>query len=273
MKTIKTVLSLIIIVFFTSCEDVIDVDLKTETPKLVIDASIDWVKNTTGNEQKIKLSTTTGYYDETFPTVSGANVIVTNSTGMIFNFIENSDTGEYICSDFQPVIGETYTLTIALNGETYTATEKMISVPNIENNINQDNSGGIAGDEIGITAYFQDNSTQENYYLSSFKPNNSPFPEYQLDDDNFFQGNLIPIYYSNEDLSSGNIVNIRVYGISKKYFDYFNKLIIASGNDGSPFQSTPTAVRGNIINQTNFDNFAFGYFRLCEVDVRDYTLQ
>ncbi|MCO6175919.1 DUF4249 domain-containing protein [Flavobacterium sp. NRK F10] len=273
MKIIKSILTLILIVSLTACEEVIDVDLDTEAPRLVIDASIDWIKGTAGDQQKIKLTTTTGYYEESFPIVSGAVVFVSNSTGTIFNFIENSGTGEYICTDFQPVIGETYTLTITLNGETYSATETMKSVPFIESTIEQDNTGGIAGDEISITAKFQDDDTQENYYLSSFKPNFAPFPEYQLDDDEFFQGNLIPIYYSNEDLNAGNIVDIKLYGISKQYFDYFNKLMIASGGDGSPFQSTPTAVRGNIINQTSFNNFAFGYFRLSEVDIRQYTIQ
>lgn len=273
MRIAIKILILTIGLFLTSCEDVIDVDLDTAAPRLVIDASIDWERNTIGNEQKIKLSTTTGYYSNEFPIVSGATITVSNSTGNIFNFIETSIAGEYICTDFIPEIGETYTLTINLNGEIYTAMETLIETANIEDNIVQSNSGGITGDEIEITYYYQDNVNEENYYLHRTITPHVAFPEFRAGNDEFSQGNLISESYSNEDLNIGDNVNIKLYGISRRYYEYFNKLILASGGDTGPFPSTPVAVRGNIINQTNFNNFAFGYFRLCEVDVKDYTLQ
>ena len=43
-------------IHFISCNDVIDVDVPTATPRLVIEASLDWEKGTVGNEQTIKLS-------------------------------------------------------------------------------------------------------------------------------------------------------------------------------------------------------------------------
>jgi hypothetical protein len=256
-----------------SCEHVIDLDLDTAEPRLVIDASIDWLKNTTGNDQKIKLSMTTDYYNEEFPIVSDATVTVSNSSNTVFNFVENTGTGEYVCNNFQPVIGETYTLKVILNGETYTATEKMMSVVKIEDNIDQNNEGGIAGDEIEITYYYQDDGSQLNYYLYSNKIPQVAFPQYEVEDDDDTQGGLTPVYFSHEDLKPGDIVNIKLYGISKRYYEYFRKLLNASGSSGNPFSTTPTDVRGNIINQTNSDNFAYGYFRLSEVALRDYTIQ
>lgn len=144
MKILKKILILTIGVFLVACEDVIIVDLDTAAPRLVIDASIDWVKNSVGNEQKVILSTTTGYYSNEFPTVLGANITVVNSLGVIFNFTEETpNTGEYACSNFEPVIGETYTLTIALNGETYTATETLMATPVIEDTFEQNNAEGF----------------------------------------------------------------------------------------------------------------------------------
>ncbi|MBX3239789.1 MAG: DUF4249 domain-containing protein [Chitinophagaceae bacterium] len=273
MKILKNYLTIVICLFFISCEKVVKVDLDTAPPKLVIDASIDWKKNTIGNDQKIKLSATTAYYSEEFPMVSGANVVVTNSTNTSFEFIENSGTGEYICSNFQPVIGETYTLTISLNGDTYTATETLVAVPEIEDNIEQNNTGGMAGDEVEITYYYQDDASQENYYLYSNKIPQVAFPQYSVENDENSQGGLIPVYYSHKDFKVGDIVNIKLYGISKRYYDYFRKLLNASGNDDGPFATTPTAVRGNIVNQTRNENFAYGYFRLSEVAIRDYIIK
>jgi hypothetical protein len=48
---------------------------------------------------------------------------------------------------------------------------------------------------------------------------------------------------------------------------------IAGTNGGSPFQTPPATVRGNIVNQTNFNNFALGFFRLSETDTMSYTVE
>lgn len=271
MKTFITCLIALSSLCLISCEEIIELDLKTEAPRLVIDASIDWVKNTSGHEQKIKLSTTTGYYSREFPTVSGAEIDVTNSSNTKFEFIENPGTGEYICTRFQPVIGETYTLNVSLNGETYTATETLISVPNIEKNIAQKKTAGTTDNELEITYYYQDDGAQRNNYLTSVKNPHVVFPEYVTLDDENNQGNLVPVDYFNEDLKSGDILQIKLYGIPRRYFEYFGKLLSVS--DGSPFPTVPVGVRGNITNQTNITNYAFGYFRLSEVDVRNYTVQ
>lgn len=272
MRIVLKFLIVIIGLFFTGCEDTIHVDLKTTLPRLVIDASINWEKSTSGNEQKIKLTTTTGYYETTFPVVSGATITVTNSANTVFNFIENSGTGEYICTNFVPVIGETYTLTVISNGQTYTATETLVNVPKIEDNILQNNKGGFAGDEVEITYYYQDNVAQENYYLFGVKTDHVAFTEYEAENDENTQGNLMSEQYSHKDLKPGDVANIKLYGISKRYYSYFKKILLASGSD-NPFASTPAAVRGNIINQTDSNNFAFGYFRLSEVDSKNYTIQ
>lgn len=48
---------------------------------------------------------------------------------------------------------------------------------------------------------------------------------------------------------------------------------VAGSSGGGPFQSPPTTVKGNIKNQSNFDNYPLGYFRLSEADVKSYTIQ
>ena len=67
--------SLLFVLFFSSCEDVVNLDLETADPKLVIDAEIIWKKGTSGNEQTIKISKTAPYYNNTTPKVSGARVL------------------------------------------------------------------------------------------------------------------------------------------------------------------------------------------------------
>jgi hypothetical protein len=75
-------------------------------------------------------------------------------------------------------------------------------------------------------------------------------------------------------LEAGQETTIAIHGISQQYFNYMRILLtIAGSGGGGPFEAPPTTVRGNIVNQDNFDNFALGYFRLSEQDVVDYTIQ
>jgi len=273
MKLIQKIIIISAALFVTGCEKVTTVDLKTAAPRLVIDASIDWVKNTAGNKQKIVLSTTTGYYSPEFPGVSGAVITVTNPSNTVFEFVETPGTGEYICNNFLPVIGQTYNLKIVLNGQTYTASETFTAVAKIEDNIDQNNKGGETGDEIEVTFYYKDDANQVNSYLNSVTQPYTAFPELEVEDDEHTNGNLMQESYSHEKLKPGDKVDIKLYGISKGYYNYMFKLIQASGNDGNPFPTTPGAVRGNIINQTDSKNYAFGYFRLAEVDIKSYTIK
>ena len=273
MKLFQKMLPLAAVLLLAGCEDVITVDLDTAAPRLVIDASIDWVKDTPGNEQKITLSTTTGYYSADFPSVSGAAVTVTDASATVFEFVETPGTGEYVCVNFLPVIGQTYDLKIVLNGQTYTASETLTPVPEIEDAIDQDDKGGDTGDEIEITFHYQDDAGQANYYLNSVTQPYTPFPELEVEDDEHTNGNRMQESYSSEDLKPGDQIDIRLYGISKNYYNYMYRLIAASGNDGSPFPTIPSAVRGNIVNQTDGKNYAFGYFRLSEVDLKSYTVK
>jgi hypothetical protein len=48
---------------------------------------------------------------------------------------------------------------------------------------------------------------------------------------------------------------------------------IAGSTGGSPFQSPPATVRGNIINTTSPNNFPLGYFSISEADTKIYTIE
>ncbi|OBX21363.1 uncharacterized protein DUF4249 [Gelidibacter algens] len=274
MKKILIILSLIA---FVSCEDVITVDLETEAPRLVIDANINWEKGTSGATQTILLSLSHGYYDNTIPKVSGATVYVTNSENSVFDFIEEPATdlnsGRYTCENFVPVLGETYTLTVIHKGQTYRSTEKLMATPDITS-VEQRSDLGLNNDEIGIKVFWNDIPNERNYYLVRFESVANAFPEYTIIDDRYNQGNVMNELYGDEDLEVGNTVNIILYGISERYSNYMGILIAAStGGGGGPFQVTPSAVKGNIVNQTNTKDYAYGYFRLGETDTLPYEIQ
>lgn len=272
MKRFITYFILAISFAFISCEEVVNVDLNSSEPKLVIDASIKWEKGTPGNEQTIRLTTTGDYFNNTVPVANGAIIIITDSNNTVFNFIEDGITGNYKCSNFNPVINGIYTLSVTYNGHTYTATDKLYPVPTIttiEQGLN-----GISGNEIELKFNFQDNGAEENFYMEEYKVPFRPFPLLGVFNDEFTNGNEMFSLIIDEDLAAGQNINFTLHGISERYHNYMNILIgISGGLSNGPFSTPPATVRGNIINQTNPSDYPLGYFRLSEVDVRNYAVQ
>lgn len=280
-NSIVTFLLAVVITTFMSCEDKIDVDVPEAAPRLVIEASLDWEKGTTGNNQTIKLSTSTPYFNRTLNTsVIGATVRVTNNnSNTVYNFTDQND-GTYTINNFVPVLNDSYTLAVIYNGETYTATEKMISVSPIISTT-QSLEGGFNDEVLDVKIVFEDPADEENYYMIRAKEEGDLFPEIGTQSDEFSNGNTQEEFFEKErdnddatkEYNPGDVVNIKLYGISKRYYNYISLLIEQYESAGNPFSAIPAEVRGNCINQTNEANYAFGYFRVTEFDQVTYTFQ
>ncbi len=257
-----------------SCTEVVDIPLDTASPRLVIEASINWQKGTFGTDQKIKLSTTTDFYTNTIPAVSNAVVTVKNSTNVIFNFIETPNTGIYICSNFAPVLNETYNLTIISNGKTYTATEVLKPVAPILD-FTQELIQGFGGEVINVKTNYIDPAATEDFYLFNYKTPNTVKTDAYVSDDKFYNGNAFFSNVFDDNLKIGDLIVVSHSGISRQYYEYLNILLNLAGNQGGggPFQAPPVTVRGNILNTTNSEEFPFGYFNLSETDVKEYTVK
>lgn len=272
----KKIIFLLAILLIVSCEDKVNVALDTANPKLVIDATILWQKGTSGSNQTIKLSTTTDYYSNVIPTVSGATVYVqdiSSALTIIFPFTETPNTGEYVCNSFVPVINHDYLLTVTYSGQTYKSAEKFLATPTIDT-VQQNTVQGFSGDVIQVKFFYQDNGLEDNNYLIGVKNSTKAVPEFVVLKDKFFQGNQMFGFYTDDKLKAGDQLFFSLQGISTRYFNYMEKLLnIAGSGGGSPFATPPATLRGNIINQTDENNYPLGYFHLSEIDTRNYVVQ
>lgn len=281
MKYIFLYRYLIISLMLFSCTDVIDVDVPYGGPRMVIEASLDWEKGTLGNEQSIKLSEMTPYFDDVSTNVvKGAFVKVTNdNNGKFVQFIDQND-GNYSTSNFIPIINQSYTLEVNYNGETYIAKEILTPVVDIEK-VDQSTENGFDKDVIEVNIYFNDPVEYENYYFIKFQERKDLLPILVDVSDEFTNGNKMHVFFekfenketNEKELLPGDIVDIELYGISKMYFNYIRLLIEQNGTRGDPFSTTPAPLRGNCTNPDNTDNYAWGYFRLTEVDRTTYIIK
>lgn len=279
MKLANTFLILMLVVL-SSCEEIIEVDLQDEAPRLVIEASINWGKGTTGNDQLIKLNRSTPFFETgSITAVEGAIVSVTNdSTDDVFVFADTGE-GNYTTSEFIPILNDTYTLEVIHDGETYTASEALVSVAPI-NEIRQSIEGGFNDEIIDLNLYFDDPVNEENFYFSKLLRDGDTFTELNTLSDRFIDGNEVFIIFEKDGDSDndseflpGDVVKIELLGVSEQFYCFMEILIEQYYGGGDPFSSTAAEIRGNCINLTNEANYAYGYFRLSEADIITYTVE
>ena len=270
---ICTKLLIVQLMLLVSCTDVVDVEVPNGGDRLVIEASIEWEKGTTGQTQSIFLSTSATYFEQNKNTpVIGATVIVTkDNDGSQFLFEDQND-GVYITNDFVPELGQSYSLEIKYNGNTYEASEVLKGVEAIEE-IEQIIDSGLEEDEIGLNVYFNDPGGIANFYLGEFTSPNDPLVVLEVENDDFTDGNQNMLNYDAESLMPGDTVKIELQGISESYFNYMELLIDQAGGDFSPFPTTPVQLKGNCININNNTEEVLGFFRLSEVVKEEYVLK
>lgn len=267
------IIPVLLFFIFISCEKVVDIDVPSIEPKLIIDASFnvffDKLPVTANTVVKLKLSA--DYFDDGIPTVSNATVFLTNLTNnTIINFSDvNSDGNYQPTNSFIPADDTEYELTVIYNNETYKGkATKIKSTP--FTNVVQGDETLFSGKETELKIDFKDLGPEENFYLFDFSNN-----LYSLIEDRFFNNTdyNFSFFYGEDDIELPNTVSLKMSGVSKDYYTYFRVLLSQSGqNSGGPFETVPSSLLGNMINQTNENNFPLGYFHISETDTFTITL-
>lgn len=274
MKKIMHKYIVIIILFLlNSCTEIIDVEVPNGGERLVVEASILWQRGTQGNNQQIKLSKSTGFFDtDKFNPATGANVTVTNlNTNEVFLFTDEGN-GVYETQTFVPIINNTYELNINYDQKTYTAVENLIEGPEITRVEQKIVNSVFNGEELSVLAYYQDKENVENFYLAEYKNSRFPLIDLEPTDDENFDGNENFAEYDGETLEVGDVVTLTLHGISSNYF-YYIDLLSSQQQTGGVFQTTPVRLKGNCINPNDLSEEVLGFFRLNQFDRVEHIVQ
>ena len=265
--------TILTVLLFSNCEKVVDIDVPTIEPKLIIDASFEVLFNESPVKANVvvKLKLSTDYFDDTIPTVSDAIVFLTNTAdNAVINFSDVNLNGNFTpIINFIPKDAIAYELTVIYKNEIYKGNATKVKSTKIDSAIQGDETL-FSGKEIEVKVAFKDNADNENYYLFNFT-NNLFLPL----EDRFFNGTNynFSFFYQEEEIEVPTNVTVIMSGITKDYFTYFRILQNQSGTSGGgPFQSVPSSLLGNIINTTNEANFPLGYFHISETDTINLDL-
>lgn len=249
MKNIIYYLSAGIILAFTSCKDVINLNLDNAEPQIVIEANV--VNNQ--NFQIVKISKTKKFTDNnTSDPLSGATVIIKEDGGGSYNFTQLSP-GVYKSGFFIGKPGFKYSVQVSVNGKTYSAISTMPQVVALDS-LTVTQLSFFSKKNKFVQVNFKDPVNIKNQYNYVIAVNDSLRNAYYVDEDRFNDGKVVKntLFTSNPDLKAGDIVKVDFQCIDYNTYRYFFAITQISGNGGPPTApSNPP---------TNFDNGALGYF-------------
>jgi hypothetical protein len=240
--------------FFSSCEKVIDVDIKESPSQLVIEGNI----RDGDTDGMIKISRSVAYTDQnTYPAVTNADITVTDDQGNSWHPEQRDVPGEY----YWRMVGEpgrTYTMNVSVEGKQYTAKSTMPQPVKLD-------SIGITlltfGDEERkvVAAYFKDPAGVKNQYRYLLYVNGKLTKRVYANNDRLTDGNDIKeqLFYQddedNEEIDSGDFVEVQMQCIDNPVFKYWLTLADQAQN-GPGGGVTP----GNP--PSNITGGALGYF-------------
>jgi hypothetical protein len=247
----KAIAAIVIIIVFSSCQKVINLDLNSASPQIVIEGN---VYDQTG-PYLVKISQTVNFDESNvYPPVTGATVEISDNAGNS-EVLTESSSGTYITSALQGITGRTYTLSVTSKGKTYTATSTIPNPVNIDS-IYLEKS--MFGNEKFVSVNFNDPANINNYYHLVEFINNKRQTGFNVTDDNLNQGETISYSFitagNDSKLGTGDTVTVWLETIDKGVYEYFRTAGRDDGQSSSPSNPTP-----------NISNGALGYFNACSL--------
>lgn len=262
------ILFLAVTATLTSCEDVVDLDLPEGEEFLVVEG---WISNENRSHDVI-LTTTAAYFDEADPApATGAAVFIRDDEGME-TLLAETNPGIYTYPD-SGIVGRSYQLEIRLeNGKRYLSTFEEIfePVPILdiywqfsEDEPNEENGENLNDIYDVLIFTIEPAGIGDNYRWRSFLngvEKRDPFDIFVTPDD-FVDGNPIPDFNVTDELySQFDTVEIVQERISLEAREFLQLLQQQTAFIGGPFDPPPSPLRGNIVNMTDPNDLALGFF-------------
>jgi Domain of unknown function (DUF4249) len=267
MKIRNIIIAIAIVAACSSCEKVVNVDLKNAEPKIVIEGVVD----NSGKPASVKITKSVSFSNTSIaPTVSGALVKISDDAGNNFTLLETTP-GVYTNSSLVGQIGKTYTLSVLNAGVNYTGKSKMPRQAPIDTVYQE--SVTIPGNAPGSAASIGKIATLVYTDLVGFGDNvqvvqtiNGKLDNtLNVGDDQFTDGSDLPyqIYPNpNTKIKTGDVVKLELRFIDKNVFRYLNGILEIQGGNTVP--ANP---------DSNISGGALGYFSAHTSETKTIIIQ
>ena len=257
---------------FAACEKIVDIEIPSEDPRLVIESEIYNIKDI----WKVKLSLSQPYFDQdSADDVSSALVFITEMGGDTV-FLNYTDTGMYVSADsHQCIVGNSYELNVVYKDQTYSANEQLQNAFPIDTLMSFFLSPNDRSFPTGTYVFVQgkSDSFKTNYYL--FKTyRNDTLKSSDLDDDQFGSVSLLNSLFNVNDIlgeialgklprpilfdvEEKDTVRVEQFALTEEYYKFLTDVNAQQSRSGTPFDPPPANPNNNL------SNGALGYFAVA----------
>lgn len=285
MKRFSILFSIVLSIVFTSCEDVIQVELDKGEDLVVIDAFINGNKT----NQKVRLTYTDDYFSsKNPPAIIGATVKLTDlSNGKIYNFTDINN-GDYI---YTPTASDTivhwfhnYKLDVTYNGKTYSSVTESNRTAKLDSiSAKYEDGSSIFASEPGYYCVLWARDLpgpKSDYYWVKTSKNGIPFNKSNqiniaIDGTNgsvpsgdtllFTPPIITNVTPFGEVYELGDSCSVEIHAITKETYFFLLQVINQTNNSGL-FATTPENVKTNIITPDGATK-AIGWFSVANTSV------
>jgi hypothetical protein len=260
-KIFVLVISVLVLI---SCQKEIFIDLNSSDPKIVIEGEVTDMPG----PYFVRLSRTVNFSQPNeFPPISDAIVIISDDDGYSEKLIE-FEKGIYMTHDIQGFAGRTYSLSVTIDGEIFTAQSTMPSrVPlnGVEVTYSFYSSSQDPVNNYLVTPLYLDPPGIGNNYRIVQLINGSISDSWTVQNDNLSDGlvNKRPIFGRDTELKPGDMLTVILQSIDKPVYDYFYSLTESSGSGGGATPANPVS---------NITGGALGYFSAHSLDSKTVTI-
>lgn len=265
MNLAKYILVFLSVLFLSSCEEKLLIDLESAEPRLVIDASL-------GDKRPcvVFLSLTQDYWNQEYPTlVGGGKVTLSDESGDTETLVELEDG--YFTSQMMGVPGKTYTLTVELDGEKYVAQEFLpYPVPITDFETYKFDTGGDIYFYPKIT--YMDPKGAPNYYLYKLELNGRRLQGVNYDSDKNSDGKKKEkiIFFDTEEnddeaLRVDDRVWVELQSIGEGAYNFYSTL---SSPGGMPNSNPVSNFSGDVLGMFKTYSTHYVEFTITEEDLQ-----
>lgn len=253
----KLILITILLITLLGCEEVIEVDINSTDPQIIIEAQI------TDSIEKngVHITKSTDFYEPNkYDKISSAEIIVEDEMGTSY-ILSEVEPGFYQHNSLITQPSTEYSISVKLGNDIYKAESFAPPVLNIDSLSYKFEPRPFNDKQfLELHVHFQDPVDESNYARIVVYKNDKKIDKIFLYNDRLTNGNEIDFFFFNfdedEEFKSGDIIKVELWSIDQTSHTYFRTLRRAlAASTGGPFgpasPANPT---------TNWSNNAFGYF-------------
>jgi hypothetical protein len=255
----KRYIFLFAVVALASCQRVVHLNLETTSPQLVIQGNVP----NAGGFPTVTMSSSVNFYEpNTWPPVSGASVVITDSTFGVKDTLTETSPGTYTAYGISGIPDHIYNLFVQYGGKIYTATSTMPD-PVVLDSITFSTISFGNKTLIQPIPNFQDPPGVPNWYQFQLWSNDTLIQKSFVFDDQYSDGRYIhePLQTDTGDVKQGANLTVAIYCIDKDVYNYFLELIQIT----DPNQQSQNAAPANPT--SNINGGCLGYFSAHTVSI------